>query len=62
VPHCLFITKDGQSPDDERTAGKRSSDQLALFKMPVHIWQYDEPFPKSLRRKFAKNLLRKKNI
>ena len=36
-------------------------DKLAPFKMPVHIWQYDEPLPKLGTAKIAKIDLIKKH-
>ena len=60
VPALVYNVKDGEtlSPDELLDFLK---DKLAPFKMPVHIWQYDEPLPKLGTAKIAKIDLIKKH-
>ncbi len=60
VPALVYHTKDGHSlPEDELLESLKH--QLAPFKLPVHIWQYDEPLPKLGTAKIAKIVLAKKH-
>ncbi|MEW4468337.1 class I adenylate-forming enzyme family protein [Parasphingorhabdus sp. JC815] len=60
VPALVYHVKEGEKllPDDLRDYLK---DKLAPFKIPVHIWQYDEPLPKLGTAKIAKIVLAKKH-
>ncbi len=60
VPALVYYVKEGHnlSQDDLLDYLK---DKLAPFKMPVHIWQYDEPLPKLGTAKIAKIVLAKKH-
>jgi len=60
VPALVYHTKDGHSLTDEELL-EALKHQLAPFKMPVHIWQYDEPLPKLGTAKIAKIVLAKKH-
>ncbi|MEO9600198.1 class I adenylate-forming enzyme family protein [Parasphingorhabdus sp.] len=60
VPALVYHVKDGQSLTDEQLLASLK-DMLAPFKMPVHIWQYDEPLPKLGTAKIAKIVLAKKH-
>ncbi len=60
VPALVYHTKDGHSLTDEQLLDSLKS-QLAPYKMPVHIWQYDEPLPKLGTAKIAKIVLAKKH-
>ncbi|WP_417618302.1 class I adenylate-forming enzyme family protein [Parasphingorhabdus sp.] len=60
VPALVYHTKDGFSLTDEELL-ETLKHQLAPFKMPVHIWQYDEPLPKLGTAKIAKIVLAKKH-
>lgn len=60
VPALVYHTKDGHSLTDEQLL-ETLKHQLAPFKMPVHIWQYDEPLPKLGTAKIAKIVLAKKH-
>jgi len=60
VPALVYHTKDGHSlPEDDLLESLKH--QLAPFKLPVHIWQYDEPLPKLGTAKIAKIVLAKKH-
>lgn len=60
VPALVFHTKDGHNlTKDELLESLKH--QLAPFKMPVHVWQYDEPLPKLGTAKIAKIVLAKKH-
>lgn len=60
VPALVYHTKDGHNlPEDELLESLKH--QLAPFKLPVHIWQYDEPLPKLGTAKIAKIVLAKKH-
>lgn len=60
VPALVYHVKDGHSvPQDELLAYLK--DKLAPFKMPVHIWEYEEPLPKLGTAKIAKIVLAKKH-
>lgn len=60
VPALVYHTKDGQSLPKEELL-ETLKHQLAPFKMPVHVWQYDEPLPKLGTAKIAKIVLAKKH-
>jgi len=60
VPALVYHTKDGHSLSKEELL-ESLKHQLAPFKMPVHIWQYDEPLPKLGTAKIAKIVLAKKH-
>ncbi|WP_321325188.1 class I adenylate-forming enzyme family protein [uncultured Parasphingorhabdus sp.] len=60
VPALVYHTKDGHSLTDEELM-EFLKHQLAPFKLPVHIWQYDEPLPKLGTAKIAKIVLAKKH-
>ena len=60
VPALVFHTKDGHSLTKEELL-ESLKHQLAPFKMPVHVWQYDEPLPKLGTAKIAKIVLAKKH-
>ncbi|MEH6827640.1 class I adenylate-forming enzyme family protein [Parasphingorhabdus sp.] len=60
VPALVYHTKDGYSLTDEELL-EALKHQLAPFKMPVHVWQYDEPLPKLGTAKIAKIVLAKKH-
>ncbi len=60
VPGLVYNTKDGHSLTDEQLLASLES-QLAPYKMPVHIWQYDEPLPKLGTAKIAKIVIAKKH-
>jgi len=60
VPALVYHVEEGQSlPQEELLEYLR--DKLAPFKMPVHIWEYDEPLPKLGTAKIAKIVLAKKH-
>lgn len=60
VPALVYHVKNGHSvPQDELLAYLK--DKLAPFKMPVHIWEYEEPLPKLGTAKIAKIVLAKKH-
>ena len=60
VPALVYHVKDGQNlPQDALLDFLK--DKLAPFKMPVHIWEYDEPLPKLGTAKIAKIVLAKKH-
>ena len=60
MPALVYHVKDGQNlPQDELLAYLK--DQLAPYKMPVHVWEYDEPLPKLGTAKIAKIVLAKKH-
>lgn len=60
VPALVYKVKDGETlPPDALLDFLK--DKLAPFKMPVHIWQYDEPLPKLGTEKIAKIELIKKH-
>jgi len=60
VPALVYHTKEGHSlPESELMESLKH--QLAPFKLPVHIWQYDEPLPKLGTAKIAKIVLAKKH-
>ncbi|ATW02431.1 class I adenylate-forming enzyme family protein [Sphingorhabdus sp. YGSMI21] len=60
VPALVYHTKDGHSLTDEELM-EFLKHQLAPFKLPVHIWQYEEPLPKLGTAKIAKIVLAKKH-
>ena len=60
VPALVYHTKDGHSLTDEQLL-ETLKHQLAPYKMPVHVWQYDEPLPKLGTAKIAKIVLAKKH-
>jgi len=60
VPALVYHTKDGHSLSKDELL-ESLKHQLAPFKMPVHIWQYDEPLPKLGTAKIAKIVLAKKH-
>ncbi|MEH6701679.1 class I adenylate-forming enzyme family protein [Parasphingorhabdus sp.] len=60
VPALVYHTKDGHSLTKEQLLDSLKS-QLAPYKMPVHVWQYDEPLPKLGTAKIAKIVLAKKH-
>tara|TARA_R110001606_G_scaffold129935_5_gene264888 strand:- start:3879 stop:5588 length:1710 start_codon:yes stop_codon:yes gene_type:complete len=60
VPALVYHTKDGHSLTDEELL-ETLKHQLAPYKMPVHVWQYDEPLPKLGTAKIAKIVLAKKH-
>ncbi|ASK88331.1 class I adenylate-forming enzyme family protein [Sphingorhabdus sp. SMR4y] len=60
VPALVYHTKDGHSLTDEELM-EFLKHQLAPFKLPVHVWQYDEPLPKLGTAKIAKIVLAKKH-
>eukprot|EP01013_Petalomonas_cantuscygni_P031736 TRINITY_DN5802_c0_g1_i1.p1 TRINITY_DN5802_c0_g1~~TRINITY_DN5802_c0_g1_i1.p1 ORF type:complete len:570 (-),score=142.07 TRINITY_DN5802_c0_g1_i1:67-1776(-) len=60
VPALVYHTKDGHSlPKEELMESLKH--QLAPFKLPVHVWQYEEPLPKLGTAKIAKIILAKKH-
>ncbi|SIN69171.1 Acyl-CoA synthetase (AMP-forming)/AMP-acid ligase II [Parasphingorhabdus marina DSM 22363] len=60
VPALVYHVKDGHSLSQDELLDYLK-DKLAPFKMPVHIWQYDEPLPKLGTAKIAKIVLAKKH-
>ena len=60
VPALVYHTKEGHSLTDEELL-ETLKHQLAPYKMPVHVWQYDEPLPKLGTAKIAKIVLAKKH-
>ena len=60
MPGLVYYTKDGHNLTDEELLASLKT-QLAPYKMPVHIWQYDEPLPKLGTAKIAKIVLAKKH-
>tara|TARA_R110000850_G_scaffold44442_3_gene112957 strand:+ start:2557 stop:4266 length:1710 start_codon:yes stop_codon:yes gene_type:complete len=60
VPALVYHTKEGQSLSDEELM-ESLRQQLAPFKLPVHVWQYKEPLPKLGTAKIAKIVLAKKH-
>ena len=60
VPALVYHTKEGHSLSSEELL-ETLKHQLAPFKMPVHVWQYDEPLPKLGTAKIAKIVLAKKH-
>ena len=60
VPALVYHTKEGHSLTDEQLL-EALKHQLAPYKMPVHIWKYDEPLPKLGTAKIAKIVLAKKH-
>ncbi|WP_367947435.1 class I adenylate-forming enzyme family protein [Sphingopyxis sp. BSNA05] len=58
VPALVYHTKDGHSLTDQELM-EFLKHQLAPFKLPVHIWQYEEPLPKLGTAKIAKIVLAK---
>ena len=60
VPALVYHVKNGEKlPQDELLIYLK--DKIAPFKMPVHIWQYDEPLPKLGTAKIAKIVLAKRH-
>jgi len=60
VPALIYYVKEGETlPPDALLDYLK--DKLAPFKIPVHIWQYDEPLPKLGTAKIAKIVLAKKH-
>ncbi len=60
VPALVYHVKDGHSLSQEDLSGYLK-DKLAPYKMPVHVWQYDEPLPKLGTAKIAKIIIAKKH-
>ncbi|WP_339694137.1 class I adenylate-forming enzyme family protein [uncultured Parasphingorhabdus sp.] len=60
VPALVYHIKEGHSLTDEELL-ETLKHQLAPYKMPVHVWQYDEPLPKLGTAKIAKIVLAKKH-
>ena len=60
VPALVYHTKEGHSLSDEELM-ESLKQQLAPFKLPVHVWQYQEPLPKLGTAKIAKIVLAKKH-
>lgn len=60
VPALVYHTKEGHSLSKEELM-ESLKHQLAPFKLPVHVWQYDEPLPKLGTAKIAKIVLAKKH-
>ena len=60
VPALVYHVEEGHSLPQEELL-EYLKDKLALFKMPVHIWEYDEPLPKLGTAKIAKIVLAKKH-
>ncbi|WP_417592935.1 class I adenylate-forming enzyme family protein [Parasphingorhabdus sp.] len=60
VPALVYHVKEGHSLTDEQLL-EGLKHQLAPYKMPVHIWKYDEPLPKLGTAKIAKIVLAKKH-
>ncbi|MEO0442006.1 MAG: class I adenylate-forming enzyme family protein, partial [Pseudomonadota bacterium] len=60
VPALVYHVKNGYSLSQDELLDYLK-DKLAPFKMPVHIWQYDEPLPKLGTAKIAKIVLAKKH-
>lgn len=60
VPALVYNVKDGESLSQDALL-EFLKDKLAPFKMPVHIWQYDEPLPKLGTAKIAKIVIAKKH-
>ncbi len=60
VPALVYHTKEGHSLTDEELL-ETLKHQLAPYKMPVHVWQYEEPLPKLGTAKIAKIVLAKKH-
>ena len=60
VPALVYHTKEGHSLSEEELM-ESLKHQLAPFKLPVHVWQYEEPLPKLGTAKIAKIVLAKKH-
>ena len=60
VPALVYHTKEGHSLSKEELM-ESLMHQLAPFKLPVHVWQYEEPLPKLGTAKIAKIVLAKKH-
>ena len=60
VPALVYHVKEGESLTQDELL-EFLKDKLAPFKMPVHIWEYDEPLPKLGTAKIAKIVLAKKH-
>ena len=60
VPALVYHTKEGHSLSKEELM-ESLKHQLAPFKLPVHVWQYEEPLPKLGTAKIAKIVLAKKH-
>lgn len=60
VPALVYNTEDGENlPQDDLIAFLKGG--LAPFKIPVHIWEYDEPLPRLGTAKIAKIVIAKKH-
>ena len=57
VPALVYHVKEGSQHLSQDELLDYLKDKLAPFKMPVHIWQYDEPLPKLGTAKIAKIVL-----
>ena len=60
MPALVYHTKEGHSLSEEELM-ESLKHQLAPFKLPVHVWQYEEPLPKLGTAKIAKIVLAKKH-
>jgi long-chain acyl-CoA synthetase len=60
VPALVYHVKEGHSLSDEELM-ESLKHQLAPFKLPVYVWQYEEPLPKLGTAKIAKIVLAKKH-
>ncbi|OAN98441.1 AMP-dependent synthetase [Sphingomonadales bacterium EhC05] len=60
VPALVYHVKEGHSLSQDELL-EFLKDKLAPFKMPVHIWEYDEALPKLGTAKIAKIVLAKKH-
>lgn len=60
VPALVYHTKEGHRLSKEELM-ESLKHQLAPFKLPVHVWQYEEPLPKLGTAKIAKIVLAKKH-
>ena len=60
VPALVYHVEEGHNLPQEELL-EYLKDKLAPFKMPVHIWEYDEPLPKLGTAKIAKIVLAKKH-
>ena len=60
VPALVYHVKDGHELPRDALLGWLA-DKIAPFKMPVHVWEYDEPLPKLGTAKIAKIVLAKKH-
>ena len=60
VPALVYYCKPGEDLSKDALTSFLA-EHLAAFKIPVHIWQYDEPLPKLGTAKIAKIILSAKH-